>query len=220
MTVHANLKLTAKLLPIITPFMAKNDIRYYLNAINVRPHKDGGAVICATNGHVLGAIYDPDAVCEEEVILRFDGRMQQACAAGLKDDRQVVMIGERLAIIESGGAEVCIQAGRPDIEATYPRYERVIPKQETLQPGLVGTYGEAVLSLCQKAAVAAGKIGAGRMKGYSGMQSTEIRMRAQCFAWSFALSLSASSCLCVTNNRRSVFQIGRRAFKQLMTWRA
>ena len=83
---HANLSLTAKLLPIIAPFIAKADIRYYLNAINVRPHKDGGAIICATNGHALGAIYDRDAVCEHEVILRFDGRMQQACATGLADD--------------------------------------------------------------------------------------------------------------------------------------
>jgi hypothetical protein len=156
---HANLRLTAKLLPIIAPFIAKADIRYYLNAINVRPYAGGGAIICATNGHALGAIHDPDAVCEHEVILRFDSRMQQASAAGLNNSpRQIVMIGDRLAVVDHGGADVYIQAGRPDIEATYPRYERVIPKLEDLQPGLPGTFGAPVIALAQKAAIAAGKV--------------------------------------------------------------
>lgn len=158
MSKHANLRLTAKLLPIIAPFIAKSDIRYYLNGINVRPHKDGGAVICATNGHVLGAIHDPDAVCEHEVILRFDTRMQQACAAGLANDRAVVMIGERLAVVENGSIEVCIQAGRPDLEADYPRFERVIPKLESLKPGLLGTFGAPLIALAERAALAAGKL--------------------------------------------------------------
>jgi len=169
MTKHAKLSLTAKLLPIVAPFIAKADIRYYLNAINVRPHKDGGAVICATNGHALGAIYDPDAVCEHEVILRFDGRMQQACASGLANDRCVVMIGDRLAVVEHGYAEVYIQPGDPEIEANYPRYERVIPKLESLQPGLPGTFGAPVMALAQKAADAAGRALQKRSHGAVGM---------------------------------------------------
>jgi hypothetical protein len=169
MSKHANLRLTAKLLPIIAPFIAKNDIRYYLNAINVRPHKDGGAVICATNGHALGAIHDKDAVCDHEVILRFDARMKQACAGSPANSRMVVMIGGRLAVVEEGGNEVYIQAGNPEVEATFPRWERVIPKEETLQPGLVGMYGAPVLALCEKAAAAAAKAGA-RLRGYSGLQ--------------------------------------------------
>jgi hypothetical protein len=176
MSKHANLRLTAKLLPIIAPFIAKNDIRYYLNAINVRPHKDGGAVICATNGHVLGAIYDKDAVCEHEVTLRFDVRMQQACAAGLKNNREVVMLGERLAVVENGATEVCIQAGNPVIEGLpYPRYERVIPKAETLQPGLIGMFGAPLIALAEKAAIIAGRMGEKQSRGYSGMQFFSVK---------------------------------------------
>jgi hypothetical protein len=164
---HANLRLAAKLLPLIVPFMAKDDIRYYLNGINVRPHKGGGAIIVATNGHTLGAIRDPRATCEHEVILRFDTRMQQACAAGLSDDREIVMIGDRLAVVDNAGREVYIQAGEPEIEGNFPRYERVIPKLETLQPGLVGTYSAAVLAPVEKAAMTIAK----RSKAsYSGLQ--------------------------------------------------
>ncbi|WP_306393413.1 hypothetical protein [Telluria beijingensis] len=166
---HAKLSLTAKLLPIIAPFIAKADIRYYLNAINVRPHQDGGAIICATNGHALGAIYDRDAVCEHEVILRFDGRMQQACAGGLKEDRRVVMIGDRLAVVENGDSDVYIQPGRPEVEATYPRYERVIPKADVLEPGLPGMFGAPVMELAQKAAAAAGKMMMRKTRGAVGM---------------------------------------------------
>lgn len=166
--VHTKLRLTAKLLTLVLPFMAKSDVRYYLNGINVRPHKDGGAIITATNGHALGAVHDRHAVCEHEVILRFDARMQQACAAGLADEREVVMIGDRLAIIDKTGQEVYIQAGKPDIEGTFPRYERVIPKVETLQPGLLGTYSASVLAPAEKAALAAAKQNGRTI--YSGMQ--------------------------------------------------
>jgi hypothetical protein len=176
MSKHANLRLTAKLLTIIAPFIAKNDVRYYLNAINVRPHKDGGAVICATNGHALGAIYDKDAVCEREVTLRFDARMQQACAAGLKNNREVVMLGERLAVVENGTTEVCIQAGQPEVAGLpYPRYERVIPKLETLQPGLIGMFGAPLIALAERAAIIAGKVGKKRSGDYSGMQFFSVK---------------------------------------------
>lgn len=178
MSKHANLRLTAKLLAIIAPFIAKNDIRYYLNAINVRPHKDGGAVIVATNGHALGAIHDRDAVCEHEVTLRFDGRMQQACATGLKSDRAVVMLGDRLAVVEDGGAEVYIQAGRPDVECQYPRYERVIPKVETLQPGLVGMFGAPLIALAEKAASIAGKVSEKHLRGNCALQFFNVKDNA------------------------------------------
>lgn len=172
---HAKLRLTAKLLPIIAPFIAKADIRYYLNAINVRPHRDGGAIICATNGHALGAIYDRDADCEHEVILRFDARMQQACAAGLTNDRRVVMIGERLAVIESGDADVYIQPGRAEIEALYPRYERVIPKLDVLQPGLPDMFSAQLIALAQKAAAAAGKALAKKSHGDVGLTFFSVK---------------------------------------------
>lgn len=172
---HANLRLTASLLPLIAPFIAKSDIRYYLCAINVRPHKDGGAVICATNGHALGAVHDKDAVCDHEVILRFDTRMQQACAGAREGDRQVVMINGRLAVIGVDGSEFCIQAGNPEIEALYPRYERVIPKIETLQPGLLGTFATPVITLAQKAAAAAAKMRGMGLRSSAGLRFFNVK---------------------------------------------
>ena len=166
---HAKLRLTAKLLPLILPFVAKADIRYYLNGVNVRPHKDGGAIIVATNGHALGAIHDRHAVCEHEVILRFDVMLRRACAGGLADDREVVMIGDRLGVIDKTGSEIYIQAGKAEIEGTFPRYEKLIPKVDSLRPGLLGTYSAAVLAPVEKAALAAAKQSTGTTT-FTGMQ--------------------------------------------------
>lgn len=165
-----SLRLTAKLIPIIAPFIAKGDIRYYLNGINVRPHKSGGAIICATNGHALGAIHDRDAVCAEEVILRLDARLIQACAAGIGNDRQIIVIAGRLVVIENGCTEVYIQAGKPEIKGNYPRYEKVIPKSTTLQPGMMGSYSLKLISLVDRAATAATKLKKSQRLSSDGVQ--------------------------------------------------
>jgi hypothetical protein len=154
-----NLRLTAKLIPIIAPFIGVCDIRYYLRGINVRPHADGGAVICATNGHALGAIHDPDAVCDAEVTLRLDPRMLQSCGARVKESRIIKVMNGRLVVVEGQAeTEVYIQAGDPLIDGcTYPRYEKVIPKAERVKPGMLGTYNYGLIALVERAAVAAAK---------------------------------------------------------------
>ena len=40
---------------------AQNDVRYYLNALYLERHPDGGVVIVGTNGHVLAAMHDDTA---------------------------------------------------------------------------------------------------------------------------------------------------------------
>ena len=50
-------------------FMAKQDVRYYLNGISVEPHPDGGAIIVATDGHRLAVIHDPDGWCTQQIIV-------------------------------------------------------------------------------------------------------------------------------------------------------
>lgn len=151
---HKNLKLTANLVATVAPFIARNDIRYYLGGINVKPHKNGGAVICATNGNALGVIYDPSAVCEIEVILHIDARTVAACGAKSKEVRSLVIINNRLAVIDEMNVEVCIQAGNPIIEGKFPDYARVIPAEEKLTPGLVGNFSRELLRQIDVAAQA------------------------------------------------------------------
>lgn len=143
----SKMRLTAKLIPIIAPFLAVDDIRYYLAGVNVRPHPDGGAVICATNGHVLAMMYDRAAICEQEVIIHVDKRAVKACAKG---DRQLVMLDGRVAIVEDHGGEVYIQPGKPIITGTqFPRYEAVIKSGEGYAAGLLGHFNAHYVALVQ-----------------------------------------------------------------------
>ncbi|NHZ94593.1 hypothetical protein [Massilia sp. CCM 8734] len=179
--VISNLRLTAKLIPIIAPFIAKNDIRYYLSGVNVRPHKSGGAIICATNGHALGAIHDREAICDEEVTLRLDARMLQSCAGNIHGNRIIKVLNDRLVVVEGDSeAEAYIQAGDPVIDpvAAFPRYERVIPELSTIQPGLLGSYSADLVALLERAATAAAKSNGTSKIKFNGIQFFNVNGNA------------------------------------------
>jgi hypothetical protein len=155
MTTETKLSLTANLLGLVAPFIGRGDIRYYLDGISVRPAKGGGAIIAATNGHAMAMALDRNAVCEEEVILRVNGHLLQACAAQPhKANRQLVMRNGRLTVCMGDGpdSDLYIQAGKPIIEAKYPDIYRVIPAADTLKVGLTGAFNPALTDLVSQAA--------------------------------------------------------------------
>jgi DNA polymerase-3 subunit beta len=148
---HDKLRVSAKLVALVTPFMAAADIRYYLCGICIRPHPAGGAVIVATNGHMLGAVHDPDGVCEHEVILRLAPTTIAACKARGNNPRHLEMRHGRLMVCEPG-REVALQAGDPVIEAAYPQFQNVIPPAASLRPGMLGQFNTAYIAVLDKVA--------------------------------------------------------------------
>jgi len=53
-------------------FAGKNDIRPYLNGLFIERREEGGVNIIATNGHILCAYQDPEAIpCDsfENIVL-------------------------------------------------------------------------------------------------------------------------------------------------------
>lgn len=115
----------AKYLPALTAFMAKNDIRYYLNGIHIHPHADGGAVLVATDGCRLLAIRDIEAHCDEEIIFKIAPGLARLC----KRKNAIVTINtitERLTISDDDG-ELFVQPGRCLIVAKYVNYKNCMP---------------------------------------------------------------------------------------------
>ncbi len=49
-----------KYFAVIYQCTAKNNVRYYLNAVKIERHLDGGVIIAATTGHFMGTIYEPE----------------------------------------------------------------------------------------------------------------------------------------------------------------
>lgn len=64
----------AKYLQVLKPFMAKKDVRFYLNGLQIKPHLEG-VLITATDGHRLAAVYDKEGFCEEEIIVPVSDEM-------------------------------------------------------------------------------------------------------------------------------------------------
>ena len=62
-------RVNPKYFAAITLFMAKQDVRYYLNGVSVEPHPDGGVLLVATDGHRIGVLHDPDGWCESKFIV-------------------------------------------------------------------------------------------------------------------------------------------------------
>lgn len=153
MAAHANLELSAHCCAIVAPFLAKQgEARYYLRGINVSPAPGGGAIVCATNGHAMGVYHDRTATCEVAATLRFDRGTLAACA-GVGDERLVVMRYDRLAVIDQYGKELHIQPGSPlvDDSIPYPSYEKVIPRAESLQRGMVAAVNGTLIGLVTQA---------------------------------------------------------------------
>lgn len=54
---------------------SKEQTRYYLNGVHVSASPEGGALLCATDGHILVAMVDPDAIVEGEGIVQLDAQL-------------------------------------------------------------------------------------------------------------------------------------------------
>lgn len=154
MSKEIKLNLAANLIGLVAPFIGRGDIRYYLDGINVRPAKGGGAIIAATNGHALAMALDRSAVCEEEVTLRVNGHLLQACAAmPVRDQRRLEMRGGRLAVTLGQGenSDLYIQAGNPVIDGKYPNIFNVVPDPEKLTLGMAGAFTSVILDKANQA---------------------------------------------------------------------
>lgn len=120
-------RISALAVKTVYPFMAKKDIRYYLNGINVRPLEAGGVMIVATDGHRFIVIRDPDGHTDKPLVVEVnkDGLKHAEAKAASFD---VYSTGEA-KIVDEHGQDLFIQPGRSLIEdgaAQYPRIENIV----------------------------------------------------------------------------------------------
>ena len=162
------IKFQAKYLKILYPFMAQGDIRYYLNAIHIEPHPDGGAILVATNGHMMMVIRDIEAVCTEKQTFKLNRDALRYCAVRKGCGKTPVVlinpITERLTIYDV--EELYIQPGKclsllP--KSGYPNYKKVIPKFSDLKTGFADV-------VCSRYIVEAAKIAFGRKSYREGIR--------------------------------------------------
>jgi hypothetical protein len=169
------LKIDAEDLARVVPFASENDIRYYLNGVCIEPHEDG-AILIATNGHMLAAIQSPDSYVTETCILSLNKRFTtEIRKAGLKRDSQsfvelkdaasypeVVVLGGRLH-----RHVAYVSPHRPAlVDGKFPEWRKIIPLDDDLVDGLAGSYNARYV---QAAAEAAGLANGPRSR-YNGIR--------------------------------------------------
>ncbi|WP_443698731.1 DNA polymerase III subunit beta family protein [Pseudomonas sp.] len=138
-------------------FMAKQDVRYYLNGISVEPHPDGGAIIVATDGHRLAVIHDPDGWCSKQFIVGgIKSPLLTACKQRARllpcEGPAALWIGThgcvvaRLPAMEAGQkaehqeptdlfGELCLYACKTSIvDGKFPDWRRVANQKRTTVP--------------------------------------------------------------------------------------
>lgn len=120
---HMIARVNAIAVRMVFPFVAQQDIRYYLNGINIRPLDDGSAMIVATDGHRYIVVRDPHGYAEKEVIVSISKDALKH-ASNAKHTLDVMSNGS--AMISGEVAQpLFIQPGNSLIDATFPRIERV-----------------------------------------------------------------------------------------------
>ena len=137
------IKFDAEALAPVAMFMAKQDIRYYLNGICVQPAPHGapGCVIVATDGCRMAMWHDPYGECSRLAVLNVSPMLVAASKKRNKTSggRTVELHEGRLVLIGQEEGELFIQAGKAEIEdCKYPDVWRVVPPAEKLVPGLHG----------------------------------------------------------------------------------
>lgn len=129
-------------LAAMTCFAAKSDARYYLNGVCITPHHENGVIIAATNGHLIGAIHDPDGWVGHEIIIPVPkAAIMKACkyrgaAGGSKAAAAQAWIGaDRIVITDTFVSEpppvafgpgVIAQDVNSIIDGKFPDWRRVL----------------------------------------------------------------------------------------------
>lgn len=120
---HMIARISAVAVKLVFPFVAQQDIRYYLNGINIRPLEDGSAMVVATDGHRYIVVRDPHGYVEKEVIVNVSKDALKH-AGNAKHTLDVMSNGS--AMISGEVAQpLFIQPGNSLVEADFPRIERV-----------------------------------------------------------------------------------------------
>lgn len=140
--------ITAKYLPLLEAFRAKNDVRYYLNGFLIEPHERGGVYLVATTGSMMVVIHDEEG--------HADGQMLVQPASTIARDSKKADTAHFDGITcelrikkDEGESEFLASAPAPLIDAKYPDW-RTIPPQDNNFKAECGVFDIKLLAALQK----------------------------------------------------------------------
>jgi DNA polymerase III beta subunit, central domain len=146
----------------VTPFMATDDVRCYLNGMLVTPYKDH-ALLVATNGHWMGVYESETAKVDKPHILDLPkwfatlvGRaergenLEDGTIEGVEfEDDPTPEVRPKWLKVETEKShlaitdldhEVLVKPGAAFIDGKFPKWQSVIPDVAKLERGLFGAF--------------------------------------------------------------------------------
>lgn len=120
---HLIARVSAIAVKLVYPFIARNDVRHYLNGINIRPLEDGSTMVVACSGHRYIVVRDPSGFADSEIIVSISkDALKHATSA--KHTLDVMSNGSAM-FSDQVAQPLFIQPGNSLIVAEFPRIERV-----------------------------------------------------------------------------------------------
>ena len=120
---HLIARVSAIAVKLVYPFIARNDVRHYLNGINIRPLEDGSTMVVACSGHRYIVVRDPSGFAESEIIVSISkDALKHATSA--KHTLDVMSNGSAM-FSDQVAQPLFIQPGNSLIVAEFPCIERV-----------------------------------------------------------------------------------------------
>lgn len=118
----------ARYVAMLAPFVSTEETRFYLNGIFVQRHETlPGCMLIATDGHVLGAVYDPDAESTRDAIWPVTKALAAACGKPGNKDGTVEFDGARATLFDPAQiAQHTALSAR--IDGDYPNWRLVVPE--------------------------------------------------------------------------------------------
>lgn len=161
-----SLIINARLFAAVAVGVSNEETRYSLAGVCVQPNPKGpGAVLIATDGHVLVAALDESASLEDVpgagVLVKCPPALLTAAKKDAKAThltRAIQVHGDQLRAVDArvnadgtlqteSALPVHIEPGEPYIDGTFPNWRRVLPRGD-LKPGTPSSFAPHVLKRC------------------------------------------------------------------------
>lgn len=143
------IQVKAELIDLAALFVAKNDVRYYLQGVCVQPHPVAGVYVVATDGHRLAVFHDPGGSTDAaEAVIPVNMELRKSCRSKKTEPERVLVVqSEELETLQVSAAVFDLDWTEPDpgeesqrvpgslrhaetlslIDGRYPEWARVIP---------------------------------------------------------------------------------------------
>lgn len=153
----------------VAPFVAKGDVRYYLNGVSIEP-APGGAVIVATNGHMLAANFSPNSHVQRKIILPMNAAFLTKLRSARGDGTVTVDDEKAFPVLRKIGDVTYVHPARL-IDGQFPDWRKVVGSADEMAEGIPGGYQIAYLKAAIDAVTAA--IGKDRFSGVRFLHTKE-----------------------------------------------